>query len=106
MNIVVFKYTINPEEIDLTGAVTLNLPISARVLCVHEQRGAMCLWASHEVPSDSTAPWIQKEMQAMEPRRFFVLPTGEIRDIGVEARYIGSVFLHNVSLVFHVFESL
>lgn len=93
MNIVVHKYTIDPEKIDVaTGDVVVDMPSDAVVMCVHEQRGQMCVWAHHE-PGKAE----------MEPRRFCVLPTGTTRDVEF-ARYAGSVFLRDVLFVFHVFE--
>jgi hypothetical protein len=82
----IFKYTINPNKL------FYNMPEGAKILTAHEQNGDICVWAE-----------VDSEQLKMEQREILVFGTGHsIPD--EPRRYIGTAFLENGGLVFHVYE--
>lgn len=82
---VVFKY-----EIPMRAEVAIEMPNNARVLHVEAQREVPCLWAL--VDTDNV----------LVERHFRVAGTGH--PLAGALIYVGSFFLYQGSLVFHVFE--
>ena len=82
----VWKY-----EVDLLDEITIHAPKGATFLSCATQRGIACLWAL----VDPSAPDV--------PYRFRIAGTGHPllpKDI---APFLGTVFLYDGGLVFHVF---
>ena len=69
----------------------IALPLGAEVLTVHAQGDNICLWYKCD-PSE-------EELVAYT---VWVHPTG-VPFVEYDAAYIGTVFLYNQSLVFHIF---
>lgn len=84
MSKTIWKYELEPST-------TLEMPVGAKILHVHEQNDVMCLWAL----VDTEAP--------LEVRTFSVYGTGHpMHNHPME--YIGTAHLSGGSLVLHVFE--
>lgn len=83
----IYKYTIDPS----TERVRMTL--GAEIISVHEQHGQICLWAI-----------VDQEEKRTESREFAIYPTGEPILNFEYRKYVGTVYLNNASLVFHVFE--
>lgn len=81
----IWKYTL--DKLDKR----LDIPASAKILAVHEQRGEICLWATVDPGMDR------------ESRRFLVIGTGHDMPEG-QLDFVGTVGLNDWALVFHVFE--
>ena len=80
----IWKITLAPDNV-------FQVPVGAEILSVHAQRDEICLW----MKVDPDAP--------REPRRFTAYATGgEVPDGPMT--FLGSVYMHGGSLVFHVFE--
>jgi hypothetical protein len=79
----IWKYPLAPE-------VTLEMPLGAKVLCVHLQHADVCLWAL--VDSSETR---------REKRYFAAFGTGHELPLD-PGEYIGTVL--DSLLVFHIFE--
>jgi hypothetical protein len=88
--ITIHKYVLDP------GNMVVEMRQGATILCVREQREQICIWA--EV--DDRALFVR--------RRFEVFGTGhEIKyGMGVDRKYLGTAFLENGNLVFHVYERI
>lgn len=86
----IYKYHLTPFDDEMT----LDLPRGARILSVQERQDNIYLWA------------LVDPKQPTEPRRFFVRGTGhEITETDAAgARYLGTVYLMDGRLVFHIFE--
>lgn len=81
----IWKYEIHPLDL------VKEIPIGAKFLSCHEQKGVVCLWFL-------CAPNEQTELRA-----FSVRPTGaEFQGEG--GIFLGSVHLAGGALVFHIFE--
>lgn len=79
--------------------VRLYMPKDAIILCVHNQRESICLWAE-------VSPGNKVEERVIE-----VFGTGhdmpEIAEgIGLEREYLGTAILDGGSLIFHVYERI
>lgn len=84
MKPVIYKYALKHAR------NVVALPLFAKVLCVQEQRGEICLWASVTPDGD------------IQERTFDVAVTGGHAPTG---EYVGTVQLHGGDLVLHVFET-
>lgn len=84
----VYKY-----ELPLMDLATIRLPKEAQVLSVGEQRGNLFIWAL--VDADETET---------RERTFRIAGTGHNLNLDYHDRFIGTVLMHNASLVFHIFE--
>jgi hypothetical protein len=83
----IYKYTIN------TNGSEVDMPEGAKILTVREQNNEICLWAC----VDTDKP--------LEPRHFEVYGTGHMLPKDMRDRkYIGTAFVYNDTIVFHVFE--
>jgi len=83
----IHKYTIAVHK------HTIVMPVGARILCVQNQRGDICLWAE-VCPEGPT-----------EERTFIVRGTGwEYIPVRDEV-YLGTVQVSDGALVWHVFET-
>ncbi len=84
----IFKY-----ELDLNGAVRIEMPLGAKILAVQEQNGIPCIWAL--VTTGEGDPPVL--------RHFRIIGTGHTiaGDVGV---YIGTFQLFGGEFVGHVFE--
>jgi hypothetical protein len=86
--ITIHKWTLQP------GVNGLRLPIGAEVLTVQIQNGSPQLWAKVDTE------------QPTEPRIFAVVGTGhELPSSATNLRYIATVQIDGMLLVFHVFEA-
>lgn len=74
-----------------TRYAEFSLPVGARILHSHMQRGRLCLWAEVNLPVDK-----------LETRLIAVYATGAT--VPSHARYIGTFDIEDYALVFHVFE--
>lgn len=86
MSTQIWKLTLSPQF------PVIAMPKGAKVLCVHEQRGEVCLWAEVNTNAEQ------------EFRTFEVYGTGHAIPDG-KGKYIGTAFLAGQSLVFHVYEA-
>lgn len=82
----VFKYILEP------GADEIALPRLYRALSVGEQRGKICLWV--EVDPDP--------LLGTRDIPYYVVPTGG-RVPESPTKFIGTVLMHDASLVLHVY---
>ena len=87
---IIYKYSIQ-----ITDTQTLRIPSDAQILCVQMQGAQACLWAL----VDSDAP-------LFAPRYIRVIGTGHAIANPEVLRYIGTIQLHEGSLIFHVFEEI
>ena len=85
----VWKYCIDPNNL------THIMPKGAKILCVDEQMGNICIWVE-----------VNPSHPHQERRIFEVFGTGHpiIEDMGTSREYIGSVKMDGGQLVFHVYE--
>lgn len=79
-------------EVPIDDVFTTAIPRGATILSVDEQHGTVWMWA--EVDPDASK----------EKRSFRLAGTGHSMPANEERRFIGTVFLHGGSLVFHLFE--
>lgn len=90
-------------ELELTDYVELELPAGAEILCVGAQtdfgvdcrKETLCLWALVYSGDDSVT----------RTRKFRIAGTGHPITEGVhDLKYIGTVFMYDTTLIWHVFE--
>ena len=81
----VFKYPFSPTDV-----FTIEMPQGAEVLHVDMQNQTPCIWAK----VDPDAPTVN--------RRFRMAGTGY--DLGDVAAHVGTIFMADGNLVFHLFE--
>jgi hypothetical protein len=84
----VYKY-----ELPVDDHVIVDMPVGAKVFSVHEQYGNVCVWALIDPCENRT-----------QKRSFRIAGTGHPIEYDDRLVFIGSVFMHSGSLVFHVFE--
>jgi hypothetical protein len=87
----VWKYELSIHKLQPNDLITIQLPVGADILTVHEQHGSICLWAL----VNTNATKIE--------RTFRIAGTGHNLANG-NFKYIGTAFLEDGALVFHVFE--
>ena len=88
----IFKYAAPLSEID--DFVEVEMPTEAKIVSVINQRETLAIYAQ-VFDYDSTK----------QVRRFRVAGTGHpIDDLGVNARFLGTVSFRGGGLVFHVWE--
>ena len=94
MNTRIFKYAL-----DITDTQYVRMPGRSQVLSVAEQNGNLCLWAQ----VDCDDGWVNRIIE--------IIGTGNpISMAGLtpegqwERKFIGTVVMREVSLVWHVFE--
>jgi len=80
-------------ELDVRDSQTLLLPLDAEILSVGLQRGVICLWAK-----------VDTEVEGREIHEFRIVGTGHPVPRSEESKFLGTVIMDNVGLVFHVFE--
>ena len=85
----IWKFPINPYS-----NYSIMMPVGAKVLTIKTQHGQPCIWAM----VDPEAP--------LEERFFYIHGTGVLFADCLEdsKSYLGTFFLEEESLVFHVFE--
>ncbi len=88
-DLTIWKFTVPPVDTS-----RISMPDGARVLSVHVQQGDILLWA--EVDPDA----------ATSLRRFRLIGTGHVLPADERRRFIGTILIRGVSLVFHLFELL
>lgn len=71
-----------------------DMPRGAEILTVANQYNQVCLWARVNPLGD------------LEKRRFALVGTGHAAPGAASGRYLGTAFLHDETLVLHVFERL
>jgi hypothetical protein len=81
----IFKYPVGVIDVQ-----KIELPKGARILCVQEQNGTLCLWAEVETPSKTTTRTIE------------VIGTGNPISMVDNRIYIGTAQIDG--LVWHVYE--
>lgn len=81
----IYKYTLQEER------TKLNLPKMAWVLDIHGQNNQVHMWVE-----------IESTEEVLDEREFLVIATG--MPIPEDAFYLGTAFLLNGNVVFHVFE--
>lgn len=84
--------TIWKYPIPTTRDFDLDLPVGAKILTVHTQKDSPKIWVL-----------IDPDMGS-ENRKFIIKPTGYSYFDSKNLRYIGTFFLGNESLVWHLFE--
>jgi hypothetical protein len=91
--ITIYKYQVFPE---ISGKISLDLPIRAKILKVDTQRETACIWAMVDDTYEKT-----------ETRNFEVYGTGhEMKEPVEDLNYIGTFFIQDKSFVFHLFERI
>lgn len=83
-------------QLEITDRQTLKLPANARLLSVHDQNGALCLWAYVNPPANPLERVIRIVGTGHE------LPS----DFLTHHDFIGTVVQEEISAVWHVFEEL
>lgn len=84
---VIWKY-----QLEVTDEQTIDIPIGAIILSVAFQKDELCLWAM----VDSVVP--------KEHRRIYIFGTGQdCYDVST-AKYIGTVAMASLPLIWHVFD--
>lgn len=83
----IFKYTLAITDLQMVA-----MPIDAEILSVQDQHGALTLWAI----VDPSAPVVATA--------FAVYGTGHPMYADREHRHVGTVQMHEGSLVWHVFQ--
>jgi hypothetical protein len=89
MNDRIYKYPLNLTD---RPKQTIDLPAGAEVIHVGVQYEVIYVWAIVDVS------------QRMQPRDFAVLSTGYASFDRSTMKHVGSVIMHQGSLVWHVFE--
>ena len=80
--------------LEVAGEQEVEMPNGARVLSVHSQNGNIAVWA--EVTPEAILTTVT----------FYIVGTGEIpfaTHFGLSPQYLGTVVMHNDSLVWHVY---
>lgn len=91
----VFKYPLRSQGINI-----VQMPFGAKVLCVHDQAGVVCLWAHVDIVDAAT--FQVNDAAVVQNREFFVMGTGWPMPLG-EFEYVGTAFVGR--LVWHVWEA-
>jgi len=81
---VIWKFTIRPFT------TTVRMPRGAEILTVREQHGEPQIWA------------LVNPRELMGDREILIVPTGG--DVPEGGKFVGTFFIENGSLVFHVFD--
>ena len=81
----IYKYVLSSDT-------SIDMPVGAELLSVHQQEGKVCLWALIATEA------------AKESRRFLTYGTGHVIP-DKKIHYLGTVYLYN-GMVFHVFEDM
>lgn len=84
----VWKFTIDSNESDIL------MPYGAEILKVWTQENDVCIWAKVDTSAKK------------ESRKFFVFGTGHDIPSNLNLKFIGTVFIDDGYLVFHVFEEI
>ena len=81
------------QLINIDSEVKVEMPRFAQILTLDIQRGIPCIWAI-----------VHTEDKPIT-RTFIIKGTGhDCTDLGDDTPYIGTFFIHQENLVFHVFE--
>jgi hypothetical protein len=93
MTKIIYKYKITPKG-------TLWIPKDSTILKVHEQHGELCMWV--EIEHDFV------DKGKFEERFIEIFTTGMpfTEDMGVERKFIDTVFINGGELVFHIYERI
>jgi hypothetical protein len=88
----IYKYELKPQH-GTALVEPIMMPNNAKILSVGNQCESMCLWAEVDPEASELA------------FNFEVFGTGHTitEDMGVDREFIGTVFMHNAALVFHVY---
>jgi len=81
----IYKYTLNPSNL------TIPMPIGAKLISMHRQKGEMCIWAEVDIEEKT------------ELVTFEIFTTGE-EITSDNKEFVGTFLLHNESLVFHIYK--
>lgn len=98
MNKSIWKFKLEPSELDFDNKITITMPYGANILTAAGQGDDICLWA--EVDNRMSAP--------TTGRTFEVFGTGHTipYDMGIERKYLGTAMIYGGKLVFHVYERI
>lgn len=77
---------------DLEPACLIEMPIGAKVLSIHQQKGQICLWALVDPEAD------------YEVRHFVFHGTGHHINEKGPLNFVGTAQFHEGEFMFHVFE--
>lgn len=90
----IWKFEIEPKD----GVVPVGLPTGAEVLSCNAIGDSVYIWAKFNQEQDPT----------LEERYFEVFGTGHDIpvDMGIDRKFIGTAFMYNGALVWHVFERI
>lgn len=85
----IFKY-----KLRVTDTQKISMPVGAEILTVGVQEDFICIWA------------LVNDDHAIEERTFEIFGTGNPihGDMGISRNYLGTVFMHDGKLVWHIFE--
>jgi hypothetical protein len=87
----IYKQVINPRSLDKDNMTVIEVPYGSRILKADSQREEICIWYRFAEHSENNKTKM----------KVWVIPTG-VSFVASE-NYLGTVMLHNGSLVFHVF---
>lgn len=90
----IWKFEIEPKD----GKVEVLLPVGSEVLSCGAIGDSVYVWAKFSTD----------EGTGSEPRYFEVFGTGHNihTDMGIERKFIGTVFMYSGALVWHIFERI
>ena len=94
MENVIWKFTLDMNELDSTDSLDIMIPVDAKILCVQSQYNIPCIWAIVN-PCNHTVK-----------KRFTIKGTGHtFQDVDLQdTDYIGTYQLYEGKLIYHVFE--
>lgn len=91
LNSKIFRY-----PIEITDLQDIEMPAGAEILCVKSKRGVPCIWAK------------VLDGSPYKTRHIRIIGTGKpmVFTEGRQLHYLGTVFTHNESLVWHIYEEI
>ncbi len=82
----IFKYKISVAKYEFS----MDLPVGAAIVKFAEQHGQLCIWVDVDVTKGN------------QKRDFYICGSGH--EVPKFATYIGTAFLHNGDIGYHLFE--
>lgn len=90
----IWKFEIEPKD----GVIEIMMPIGAEILSTGAIGDGVFVWAKFSTDEGTES----------EPRYFEVFGTGHNIpvDMGIDRKFIGTAFMYDGSLVWHIFERM
>ena len=91
----IWKWVLNDQKNfdNFTGIAKVSMPIECEILKIATQNNAVCAWGI-----------VEPKKEENEFRYFQFVGTGHYLNKNVVGKYIDSVMINDMTLVFHIFE--